>query len=167
MGYAWGLVGPGGEERPWGGKDDIRVLVRNRRASFDYHLGDRFEAGIALLGSEVKSLRAGQANLQEAFVRLDGDVAWLQGCHISPYPQANRQNHEPLRQRQLLLHRHELAKLRKQANQRGKSIVPTQIYLKGSWVKVEIALGTGKKLHDKRAAIKERTIKSELRRAKR
>jgi SsrA-binding protein len=147
-------------------KDEVRVLVENRRARFDYALEDTFEAGIALAGSEVKSVRMGKANLQEAWVRLDADGAWLMGCHISPYAEANRFNHEPLRERRLLLNRSELAKLRKQVSIRGRTIVPTRIYLKGSWVKVEIAVATGKKLHDKRHAIKERESKREMARSR-
>lgn len=139
-----------------------RTLVTNRRASHDYLLDDRFEAGLALVGSEVKSLRAGQANLQEAWVRLDPDGAALIGCHIAPYAEANRFNHEPLRERRLLLHPSELAKLRKAVTQRGRTIIPTRIYLKGSWVKVEIAVAAGKKTHDKRHALKEKDAKREM-----
>lgn len=140
----------------------VRDLVTNRRARFDYLLEDRFEAGLSLVGSEVKSLRAGRANLQEAWVRLDDDSAWLIGCHISPYAEANRFNHEPLRERRLLLRKAELAKLHKATGERGRTIVPVRLYLKGSWVKVEIAVGVGKKLHDKRHALKERDARREM-----
>lgn len=140
----------------------VRDLVTNRRARFDYQLEDRFEAGLSLVGSEVKSLRAGRANLQEAWIRLDDDGAWLIGCHISPYAEANRFNHEPLRERRLLLRTPELAKLRKATAERGRTIVPVRLYLKGSWVKVEIAVGVGKKQHDKRASLKERDARREM-----
>lgn len=150
-----------------GEPSNIRTLVTNRRASYDYLLDDRFEAGLSLLGSEVKSLRGGRANLQEAYVRIDPEGAVLVGCHISPYEQANRNNHDPLRERRLLLNRTEMTKLRKATTERGRTIVPTRIYLKGSWVKVEIAVATGKKSHDKRQALKERTAKEEMRRHKR
>ena len=143
-------------------RDEIRVLVDHRRARHEFLLYDVFEAGLALLGSEVKSLRAGQANLAEAWVRLTGDGAWLMGSHIAPYVEANRQNHEPLRPRRLLLHASELAKLDKGVRRDGMTIVPLRLYLKGSLVKVEIALAKGKKLHDKRESIKERDAKREI-----
>lgn len=144
-----------------------KTLVDNRRARHDYELGDRYEAGIALVGSEVKSLRAGKGNLQEAFVMLRSDGAWLVGCHISPYEQANLFNHDPTRKRQLLLHHHELAKLRKATGEKGMTLVPTRIYLKGSRVKLEVAVGRGRKHHDKREAIKERDARLEIARATR
>lgn len=142
----------------------IRNLVTNRRAKFDYILENSIEAGLSLLGSEVKSLRAGEANLQEAFVRIDDDGATLMGCHISPYREANRQNHEPRRPRRLLLHRHELSKLRKATAERGKTIVPVRLYIKGSLIKIEIAVGTGKKHYDKRESMKERSHRRDMRR---
>jgi SsrA-binding protein len=148
-------------------RDAIRVLIDNRRVRHEYHLLESFEAGLVLLGSEVKSLRTGSANLQEAWIRIAPDGAWLMGCHIPPYEQANRQNHEPLRQRKLLLHHHELAKLEKGTRQQGLTVVPVRLYLKGSRVKVEIALAKGKKLHDKRQAIKARDAKREMDRARR
>jgi SsrA-binding protein len=143
--------------------DTIRNLVSNRKAGFEYHLEDRYEAGIELRGSEVKSLRAGNANLQEAWVRLDKGSAWLVGCHISHYDKANRNNHEPLAERRLLLNAQEIAKLKKAITIKGKTIVPVRIYLKGSWVKIEIAIAVGKKLHDKRATQKDRDAKREVR----
>ncbi len=140
----------------------IRDLVTNRRARFDYTLEDRFEAGLSLVGSEVKSLRAGRANLQEAWVKLEDDGAWLMGCHISPYAEANRNNHEPLRPRRLLLKRSELTRMHKATGAKGRTIVPLRLYLKGSWVKVEIATATGRKTHDKRHAIKAREAKRDM-----
>ena len=140
----------------------VRVLVDNRRARHDYELTERFEAGLALLGSEVKSLRAGNGNLAEAFVALKRKGAFLMGAHISPYEQANQFNHEPMRPRQLLLHQHELQKLRKATNQKGLTIVPLKLYLKGSRMKLEIAIGKGRKRHDKRHAIKAREAKREI-----
>lgn len=141
----------------------IKDLVVNRRARHEYEILDRFEAGIALLGSEVKSLRAGRANLQESFVALKDDGAFLLQCHISPYSHANQQNHEPLRPRRLLLHQHELLKLRRGVAEKGMTIVPLRLYLRGSRVKVEIALVKGKKLHDKRQSLKERDARREIR----
>lgn len=143
-----------------------RALIDNRRARHEYDLGDSFEAGIVLLGSEVKSLRAGRGNLQEAWVRLDEEGATLVGLHISTYEMANRNNHEPLRQRRLLLNHVEINKLRK-ARDKGSTIVPTKIYVKGRFIKVEITLAKGRKMHDKRNAIKERDVTREMRRHRR
>ena len=138
-------------------------LVLHRRASFECELLDRFEAGLQLLGSEVKSMRAGKANLAESFVRVDKNEAWLMRCHVAPYLEANRFNHEPLRPKKLLLHRHQIGKLRKATAEKGMTIVPVRLYLAGHLIKVEIAVGRGKKLHDKRHAIKEREAKRQLR----
>lgn len=144
----------------------IKDLVVNRRAHHEYLVLDTFEAGVALLGSEVKSLRNGKGNLQEAFVALRPDGAYLMQCHISPYTHANRQNHEPMRPRQLLLHHHELLKLKKATSEKGMTIVPLRLYLSGSRVKVEIAVAKGKKLHDKREALKEKDARREMQRHK-
>lgn len=144
-----------------------RNLVTNRRAKHDYALGEVFEAGLVLQGSEVKSLRAGKANLQEAYVRLDREGATLCGMHISPYAEANRFNHEALRERRLLLSKPELRKLRKETAEKGRTVIPTRVYLKGSWVKVEIAVATGKKLHDKRHSLKEKQAERDMKRHKR
>jgi len=144
----------------------IRDLVVNRRARFEYELTDEFEAGLVLMGSEVKSLRDGRGNLQEAYVGVRKGEAWLHGCHISPYPQANRNNHEPLRPRKLLLNQSELAKLEKGIGQKGMTIVPLRIYLKGRRIKLEIALGKGKKLHDKRNTLKEKDAKRAIERGR-
>jgi SsrA-binding protein len=140
----------------------IRDLVVNRRARFEFLLTDTFEAGIVLLGPEVKSLRAGRGNLQEAHVRVKDGSAWLHGFHISPYAQANRMAPEPLRVRRLLLNRSEIAKLRKAVDQKGMTIVPLRIYLKGRLIKIEIAIGKGKKLHDKRQSIKQREANRDM-----
>lgn len=147
-------------------RDETRIkdLVVNRRARHEYELHDTMEAGLALLGSEVKSLRAGKGNLQEAYVALQPDGVWLLQCHISPYSHANRQNHEPMRPRRLLLHQHEIQKLRKATAEKGFTVVPLRLYLKGSLVKVEIAVARGKKLHDKRHALKERDARREMER---
>ena len=141
-------------------------LVVNRRAKYDYFVHDRFEAGLALQGSEVKSVCAGKANLQEAHIRLKTNGAWLYGCHISPYLQANRHNHEPLRARQLLLKKPELNKLKRGLSVKGMTIVPLRLYLKGQYIKVEIALCKGKKLHDKRATLKQKEAKREMGRSR-
>ena len=140
----------------------IRVLLENRRARFEYTLLDSFEAGVALLGSEVKSLRKGEANLLDAFVQLKRDGAWLHGLHINPWPFATHDKPEPLRPRRLLLHEHELSKMDKAVRQKGMTLVPVRIYLKGSRIKIEISISKGKKLHDKRATMKERDAKRDL-----
>lgn len=144
-----------------------RVLSDNRRVRHEYTLEETFEAGLSLLGSEVKSLRAGNANLSEAWIRLDPDGAMLVGCHIAPYTEANRMNHEPVRARRLLLNKHELLKLKRGVRQRGNTIVPVKVYLKGSRIKLEIALAKGKKLHDKRESLKQRDAQREMDRARR
>jgi SsrA-binding protein len=143
-------------------RDEVRDLAVNRRARFEYHIDDQFEAGLSLLGSEVKSVRAGKVNLSQAYVRLTPAGASLVGAHIATYEQANRNNHEPLRERRLLLHRHELEKLRKGLTQKGMTIVPLRLLLRGSLIKLEIGLARGKKLHDKREALKERTHQREM-----
>ena len=145
----------------------IKPITNNRKAKFEYHLLETFEAGIALLGSEVKSLREGRISLNEAFVVLKSSGAWLHQAHIGEYKWANINNHEPLRERQLLLNGHELLKLRRGTREKGMTIVPIKMYFKGSRVKLEIALAKGKKLHDKRQAIKERETKRALARGRR
>ena len=139
-----------------------KTLVEHRRVRFEYTLHTTFEAGISLLGSEVKSIRAGHANLAQAFVRLVRGEVFLVGCHISPYEQANRNNHEPLRDRKLLLNRQEIEKLKKGMTQKGMTIVPTRIYLKGSLIKLEIALAKGKHLYDKRQSLKAKDQKRDM-----
>lgn len=136
--------------------DNIKVVATNRKAKFEYFLVEIFEAGIVLQGSEIKSIRAGQVSLTEAFVQTDGEDAWLMGAHISPYEQANRFNHDPVRPRRLLLHKKEIRKLWDDVRQKSMTIIPTRIYLKGGRAKVEIALARGKKTYDKRETIAKR-----------
>jgi SsrA-binding protein len=145
------------DERP------VRVLIDNRQGRFEFFLLDTFEAGIALVGSEVKSLRIGKGVLGDAHVEVGDDGAWIVNFHISPYTHGNRNNHEPLRRRRLLLNQHELSKLRKGVAEKGQTIIATKLYLRGSRIKLEIALAKGKKLHDKRHAIKDRDARRELR----
>ena len=141
-------------------------IVKNRRATYDFALEDRFEAGIVLTGSEVKSLRAGTANLQDAFVMLARDGVDLVNLYVAPYSHGGYAEHVPTRKRRLLLHPAEIAKLRKGTEAKGYTIVPTRMYFKGGRAKVEIALGKGKKTHDKRDAIAERDSKRSLDRIK-
>lgn len=142
----------------------IKVVATNRKASHEYFLLEHMEAGIALQGSEIKSIRAGQISLAEAYVQIDGREAWLMDAHIAPYEQANRFNHEPRRPRRLLLHRQEIHRLWNQVRQKGVTIVPIRVYLKEGRAKVEIAIAKGKKLYDKRETIAKRDLQRELER---
>lgn len=143
---------------------NIKVVATNRKASHEYFLLERFEAGLALQGSEIKSIRAGQISLAEAYVRVDGKEAWLEDAHIAPYEQAGRFNHEPRRPRRLLLHRREIHQLWDVVRQKGMTIVPTRVYLKNGRAKLEIAVAKGKKLYDKRQAIAKRDAEREIER---
>lgn len=137
--------------------EDVKVVAMNRKASFEYFLMDRFEAGLVLQGTEIKSIRAGQVSIQEAYVDVqEGREAWLIESHIAPYEQGSRFNHDPKRKRKLLLHKKELRQIWNQVRIKGMTIVPTRIYLKGGRAKIEIALAKGKKAHDKREAIAKR-----------
>jgi SsrA-binding protein len=142
--------------------EHIKVVATNRKAGFEYFLFERFEAGLSLMGSEIKSIRAGQISLAEAYVRLD-DIkgAFLMEAHIAPYEQANRFNHEPKRARRLLLHKKEIHELWDAVRQKGVTIIPTRVYLKNGRAKLEIAIARGKKLHDKREAIARRDAERE------
>ena len=139
-----------------------KVVATNRKAGFEYFLFERFEAGLSLMGSEIKSIRAGQISLAEAYVRLD-DVkgAFLMEAHIAPYEQANRFNHDPKRARRLLLHKKEIHELWDAVRQKGVTIIPIRVYLKNGRAKLEIAIARGKKLHDKREAIARRDAERE------
>jgi SsrA-binding protein len=142
-----------------------KPIAENRRARHDYHLFDRVEAGIALTGTEVKSLRAGRADLARAFADVrDGDV-WLVGAHISEYAQGNMQNHDPDRDRKLLLHRREIASLTGKVKERGFTLVPTRLYFKDGRAKVELALARGKEHHDRRRDIAKRDADRQIDRA--
>ena len=143
---------------------NIKVVATNRKASHEYFLLEHLEAGLALQGSEIKSIRAGQISLAEAYVQIDGREAWLVEAHIAPYEQANRFNHEPKRPRRLLLHSHEIRRLWNLVRQKGVTIVPTRIYLKEGRAKVEIAVAKGKKLYDKRETIAKRDMQREIER---
>jgi SsrA-binding protein len=141
--------------------DNVKVVSTNRKAGFEYFLLERFEAGLALKGSEIKSIRAGQISLSEAYVRADEQSAWLMDAHVAPYIQANRFNHDPKRPRRLLLHKKEIQKLWNAVRQKGVTIVPTRVYLKDGRAKLEIAIAKGKKLYDKREAIAKRDAERE------
>lgn len=141
-----------------------KVVASNRRARHEYFILETIEAGIALQGSEIKSIRAGQISLAEAYVRLDGHEAWLEDAHIAPYEQASINNHEPRRPRKLLLHGSEIRKLWNTVRQKGVTVIPLSVYLKNGRAKVEIAVARGKKLYDKRAEIAKRDSQREIER---
>lgn len=145
-------------------KGSDKVVSTNRKASHLYFLSDRYEAGIALRGTEVKSVRAGQVSLRESYVRIEDGEAWLVNAHIAPYDPASSMNHDPRRPRKLLLHRREILRLQDQVLQRGYTVVPTKMYLKRGRVKVEIALARGKRKYDKRRQIAEREIARDMER---
>lgn len=146
-------------------KRPIKVLAKNRKARHDYIILETFEAGLSLTGTEVKSARQGKVQLKDSYVEVRDGEAWLVGAHISPYTHGNRENHDPERPRKLLLGKREIDKLFGRSIIRGQTIVPLSVYLKGSWIKVEIALAQGKKLYDKRRAEKEKVQQQEMREA--
>lgn len=142
----------------------VKIIAKNKKAYHDYFIEETYEAGISLLGTEVKSLREGKANLKESYVIIKNNEAFLFGCHISPYSHGNIQNHDPLRTRKLLLHRRELDKLWGAISQKGLTLVPLALYFKGGKAKLEIGLAKGKKHYEKRESIKEREANREIER---
>jgi len=142
-----------------------KVIATNRKARHDFFLLETFEAGLALQGSEIKSIRAGQISIKEAYVRTDGREAWLVDAHIAQYDPASRQNHDPRRERKLLLHRKEIGKLWDEVRQKGVTIIPLSVYLKNGRAKVEIAVAKGKHNYDKRQDLAKRDAQREIERA--
>lgn len=142
----------------------IKIIAKNRKAFHDYHIEETYEAGISLVGTEVKSLREGKANLKESYVIIRNNEAFLFNCHISPYSHGNLQNHEPLRTRKLLLHRKEIDKIWGNISQKGLTLIPLKLYFKGGRAKLEIGLAKGKKQYEKRESIKEREANREIER---
>ena len=136
-----------------GDKDNYKLIANNKKAYFDYFIEDTWEAGIALHGTEVKSVRMGKCSIKEAFIRVEDGEVFVYNMHISPYEKGNIFNKDPLRVKKLLLHRHEVNKILGEVTQKGYTLVPLQVYLKGSLVKVQVGLGRGKKLYDKRDTI--------------
>lgn len=143
----------------------VKVIATNRKAQHEFQFFDTYEAGLVLLGSEIKSIRAGRVSLQEGFVAFEDGEAWLVNVHIAPYEAASRQNHEPRRRRKLLLHRREIERLHSRVQEKGFTVVPFRLYLKEGRAKLEIALARGKKLYDKREAIAKRDSKRQVERA--
>jgi SsrA-binding protein len=150
----------GGRKKP--GSGDVAT---NRQASFRFELLERFECGLVLTGTEVKSLRSGKAQIKDAYASLDDGEVWLHNLHIPPYAPASRENHDPERDRKLLLHRREIERLIGKTKERGHTLVPTRLYFKGPRAKVEIALARGKDRFDKRQSIRDRETKRDMQRA--
>ena len=146
------------------GKDSVRLIANNKKAWHDYFIEERYEAGIELHGTEVKSLRMGKCSIKEAFVRIEQGEVFVYGMHISPYEKGNIFNRDPVRTRKLLLHRHEIRKLEGEITQKGYTMVPLNVYFKGSLVKVEVGLAKGKKLYDKRQDIAKKDQRREAER---
>ena len=143
------------------GKESIKVIANNKKAFHDYFIEDKFEAGISLAGTEVKSLRMGKCSIKESFIRIENGEVMIYGMHISPYEKGNIFNKDPLRPRKLLMHKYEIHKVEGKMTAKGYTIVPLQVYFKGSLVKVEIALARGKKLYDKRQDIAKKDMRRE------
>lgn len=143
----------------------MKIITQNRKAYHDYFIEDSIEAGIILVGTEVKSLREGRVNLKDSYVLIKDDEAFLLNCHISPYSHGNILNHDPLRTRKLLLHKSQLIKLKTKLIQKGYSLIPLKVYFKGPFAKVEIGLAKGKRQYEKREKIKEQDVKREIERA--
>jgi len=142
-----------------------KVVCVNRKARHDYHIEEVFEAGLVLTGSEVKSLRDGRANLKDSYGRILKDEAFLLNAHISPYPAANRFNHDPTRTRKLLLHKQEIRRLAGKVQERGLTLIPLKLYFKNGRAKVELALARGKKLYDKRESLRKKAAQREIERS--
>ncbi len=140
----------------------IKIVAQNKRARHEYTIVDTIETGIELVGTEVKSIRQGKASLMDAFARIENGEVWLYNCNIAAYEFGNRFNHEPLRKRRLLVHKKQILKLKSQTKEKGLTLIPLKLYFKKNWVKVDLALGKGKHLYDKRESIAKRDTKREL-----
>jgi SsrA-binding protein len=144
-----------------------KIVAKNRKAKFEYFLLDSYEAGISLKGSEIKSIRAGQVSIAEAYIQTDGENAWLLNAHIAPYDPASRENHDPKRKRQLLLNKKEIREIWQAIRSKGLTIIPTELYLKDGLAKLNISTAKGKRLYDKRQEIAKRDYQRDLEREKR
>lgn len=145
-------------------RDKTKIVCDNRKARHEFHFLETYEAGIELRGTEVKSLRAGKANLQDSFARIENGQILIHNMHISPYEMGNRFNHEPKRPRRLLMHKQEITRLYAKVREKGLTLIPTKVYFRGSLVKVEIALSQGKKLYDKRQDLVEKAVRRDTER---
>jgi SsrA-binding protein len=154
------------KKEPAAGKEEsTKPIADNRKAFHDYHILETFEAGIALLGTEVKGIREGQANLRDSYARIDGGEIWLYNVHINPYSHRGYVDHDPRRKRRLLLHKYEIRKLIGKTVERGLTLVPTRMYFKNGKIKVSLALARGKEAHDKRETLRRREVDRETRAA--
>ncbi len=144
----------------------MKILAQNKKAFHDYHIEATYEAGIMLLGTEVKSIKEGKVNLRESYARFKGSELYLIGCHVSEYSHGNINNHDPLRDKKLLLHKKELARLSGSISQKGLTLIPLKIYADNGLIKLELGLGKGKKMYDKREALKKKEAKREMDRMK-
>ena len=145
----------------------IKIVAKNRKAKFEYFLLENYEAGISLKGSEIKSIRAGQVSIAEAYINTDGEQAWLMNAHIAPYDPASRENHDPKRKRLLLLNKREIREIWQAVRSKGLTVIPTEVYLKDGLAKLNIALAKGKKIYDKRQEIAKRDFQRDLERENR
>ncbi len=143
----------------------IKKIATNKKAYHDYHIEETFEAGIVLQGTEVKSIRAGKVNLKESFCRIKNGEVFLNNMHVAEYDFGNRENHDPTRMRKLLLHHGEIDKMIRLTEQKGLALIPTKLYFKNNYIKLEIGVGRGKKLHDKRQSLKSKEAEREMAKA--
>ena len=144
-----------------GSKESIKLVANNKKAYFDYFIEDKYEAGVALHGTEVKSIRMGKCSIKEAYIKIENGEVFIYGMHISPYEKGNIFNKDPMRIKKLLMHKYEINKIAGKMQQKGFTLVPLQVYLKGSLVKVEVGVAKGKKLYDKRESIAKKDMKRE------
>lgn len=156
-----------GKKKPKGERPGVKIIARNRRARFLFEIEDSFEAGLVLTGTEVKSLREGRANLSDAYARVSNGELWLENCHISEYTAGNRYNHDPPRRRKLLMHKREIFRLKQRTEQKGYTLVALSLYFFEGRAKLELGLGKGKKVFDRREDIKDRDEKRQIDRAMR
>lgn len=144
-----------------GSKESIKLVANNKKAYFDYFIEDKFEAGVALHGTEVKSIRMGKCSIKESYIKIEDGEVFIYGMHVSPYEKGNIFNKDPMRIKKLLMHKYEINKLNGKLQQKGLTLVPLQVYLKGGLVKVEVGLARGKKLYDKRESLAKKDMKRE------
>ncbi|MBE5951912.1 MAG: SsrA-binding protein SmpB [Lachnospiraceae bacterium] len=144
-----------------GSKESIKLVANNKKAYFDYFIEDKYEAGVALHGTEVKSIRMGKCSIKEAYIKIENGEVFIYGMHISPYEKGNIFNKDPMRIKKLLMHKYEINKIFGKMQQKGYTLVPLQVYLKGSLVKVEVGIAKGKKLYDKRESLAKKDMKRE------
>lgn len=142
-------------------KDGFKLIANNKKAYFDYFIEDKYEAGVALHGTEVKSIRMGKCSIKESYIKIEDGEVFIYGMHISPYEKGNIFNKDPMRVKKLLMHKYEINKLNGKLQQKGLTLVPLQVYLKGGLVKVEVGLARGKKLYDKRDSLAKKDMKRE------